>query len=178
MSLLENLVSQAAQNALGTLSKDKTGLASMIGALNSQLTDNSSLSNILGNVLGGQQDSKQGMLMAILVPMVLKWIQSNGGLSGVLSKVQSLGLDKQVQSWISTETENINLNESQITHLFGEEKINEVADQVGTESSSVIQGLSSLLPEIINQLTPDGKEKEEPANQEIGDILGKLGGLL
>ncbi len=148
------------------------------------------LGSVLGSVLsasmgggGGQQQanpsSNQGMLMAMIMPMVLNWIQSKGGLSGALSQIQNLGLTEQVSSWMSVDQPNVNLDENQVNQLFGEEPINQVASQAGVEKGLVAQGIGALLPEVINQLTPKGgTEYENEANSEISDILGQLGGLL
>ncbi len=134
------------------------------------------LGDILGSVLGGGQTSRsgfggKGMLIAALMPMVLSWIQRNGGLSGALSKITGMGHEQQARSWMSNNELNDNLDPNEINRLFDESEIQQVAAQTGANDSEVRQGLAELLPEVMNQLTPNGNlDNENEANQEIEQI--------
>lgn len=143
------------------------------------------LGSILGSVLGrGRSQSSggfagKGMLVAALMPMVLSWIQRNGGLSGSLAKLKNMGFGQQAQSWMSTQDLNDNVDPNEIHKIFDHNEIREVAQKVGADETEVRQGLAELLPEVVNQLTPTGDlQTEEEANQEIEQILGELSGTL
>ena len=143
------------------------------------------LGSILGSVLGGgsmggaRAGGGKAMLVAALMPIALNWIQRNGGLSGALSKIQDLGFGHQAQSWLSNEQQNQNLDPNQINKLFDEQELEQVRSQTGADDTEVRQGLAELLPEIVNQLTPNGGlDKEQEANQEIEDILRQISGSL
>ena len=142
------------------------------------------LGDILGSVLGGGQRSRsgfggKGMLIAALMPMVLSWIQRNGGLSGALSKITGMGHEQQARSWMSNEQDNDNLDPSEVNRLFDENEIQQVAARTGANDSEVRQGLAELLPEVMNQLTPNGNlDNETEANQEIDQIMGQLSSRL
>ncbi len=142
------------------------------------------LGDILGSVLGGSQRSSggfggKGMLIAALMPMVLSWIQRNGGLSGALSKITGMGHEQQARSWMSNSEANDNLDPSEINRLFDKSEIQQVATQTGANESEVRQGLAELLPEVMNQLTPNGNlDNESEANQEIEQIIGQLSSRL
>ncbi len=142
------------------------------------------LGDILGSVLGGGQRSRsgfggKGMLIAALMPMVLSWIQRNGGLSGALSKITGMGHEQQARSWMSNSEVNDNLDPNEINRLFDDREIQQVAAQTGANDSEVRQGLAELLPEVMNQLTPNGNlDNEAEANQEIEQIIGQLSNRL
>lgn len=141
------------------------------------------LGSILGGVLGaGRQRSGfggKGMLIAALMPMVLAWIQRNGGLSGALGKLQNMGFGQQAQSWMSNQDLNDNVDPNEIHKIFDENEIIEVAQKVGADETEVRQGLAELLPEVVNQLTPHGDlQTEEEANHEIEQILSQFSGTL
>lgn len=142
------------------------------------------LGDILGGVLGGQSrrggfGGGKGMLIAALMPMVLSWIQRNGGLSGALSKITSMGHDSQAKSWMSNSEHNDNLDPNEISHLFDDNEIQQVAAHTGANDSEVRQGLAELLPEVMNQLTPNGNlDHEAEANQEIDQIISQLSNRL
>ncbi|WP_201557333.1 YidB family protein [Psychrobacter sp. 72-O-c] len=141
------------------------------------------LGDILGSVLGGQRNRSgsggKGMLIAALMPMVLSWIQRNGGLGGALSKITGMGHDKQASSWMSNNELNDNLDPNEVNRLFDEQEIQQVAARTGANEMEVRQGLSELLPEVMNQLTPQGNlDNEAEANQEIDQIISQLSSRL
>ena len=146
------------------------------------------LGDILGSVLGGQATGGRtsrggfggkGMLIAALMPMVLSWIKRNGGLSGALSKITGMGYDNQARSWMSNQEANDNLDPNEITCLFDESEIQQVAAHTGANEMEVRQGLAELLPEVMNQLTPNGNLDNEPeANEEIDQIMNQLSSRL
>ncbi len=141
------------------------------------------LGDILGGVLGGQTTrggfGGKGMLIAALMPMVLSWIKRNGGLSGALSKITGMGYETQARSWMSNQEVNDNLDPNEITRLFDESEIQQVAAHTGANEMEVRQGLAELLPEVMNQLTPNGNLENEPeANEEIDQIITQLSNRL
>ena len=141
------------------------------------------LGDILGSVLGGQTTrggfGGKGMLIAALMPMVLSWIKRNGGLSGTLSKITGMGYEKQARSWLSTNELNDNLDPNDINQLFDDSEIQQVAAHTGANEIEVRQGLAELLPEVMNQLTPNGNLDNEPeANEEIDQIISQLSSRL
>ena len=141
------------------------------------------LGDILGAVLGGQTTrggfGGKGMLVAFLMPMVLSWIKRNGGLSGALSKITGMGYENQARSWMSNQEVNDNLDPNEITRLFDESEIQQVAAHTGANEMEVRQGLAELLPEVMNQLTPNGNLENEPeANEEIDQIINQLSNRL
>lgn len=165
------------------------GLDDIVGGmLGGQMGGRSSgaggLGSILGSVLGGgngmsRAGGGKGMLVAALMPIALNWIQRNGGLSGALNKIQQMGFGNEAQSWMSTEQQNQNLDPNQINKLFDEQEINQVCKQTGADETEVRQGLAELLPEVVNQLTPNGGlDKEQQANEEINEILSQISASL
>ena len=141
------------------------------------------LGDILGSVLGGQTTrggfGGKGMLIAALMPMVLSWIKRNGGLSGALSKITDMGYEKQARSWLSNNELNDNLDPNDINRLFDDSEIQQVAAHTGANEIEVRQGLAELLPEVVNQLTPNGNLDNEPeANEEIDQIISQLSSRL
>lgn len=148
------------------------------------------LGQVLGSVLGGGMGGGfgnsmgmgqsrggfggKGMLMAALLPIVLMFIQRNGGLSGTLDKIRNMGFGQQANSWMSTE-QNQAIDPSHVSQLFDDQEIEQVASQTGVDSNEVRQGLAELLPQVVDNLTPDGDTNtEEQANSEINEILSQL----
>ncbi len=178
---LGSILGNVLGSTMGTQQNSQFGLDDVLGrVLGAQQVNTNTgggLGSILDSVLGNKQSSGQGMLLAVLLPMILNWVQSNGGLSGALAKIQGMGMQQQVGSWMSTNQSNSNLSLEQVGQLFGRNEISQVSQQTGANENMVMQGIAELLPEVMNQLTPQGgMQAESQANQEIGDILAQLAG--
>jgi len=126
--------------------------------------------NIAGSVLGGGQSQGANPLEAMLSNLgggnqtgganilgaVMSLVQQNGGLPGVLNMLQSSGLGQQADSWVGTGT-NANVSADQISQVFGNAGLGNLAAQLGTSQGQAGSILSQVLPELVNQLTPNGQ---------------------
>lgn len=161
---------------------DGFGLDDVVGMLGGAMAGGNSqgnvLGSVLGSVLGGQnQSTGKNMMMAMLLPMALNFIQQNGGLTGALNKITSMGMGQKANSWMSTD-QNEDLDANDVQQLFGADQIQQVAQQTGCDSGEVCQGMAQLLPQIFDSLTPDGDtNRESQANNEISQILSQLQGF-
>jgi uncharacterized protein YidB (DUF937 family) len=79
----------------------------------------------------------------------------SGGLDGLVERFKSKGLADIVSSWVGT-GENKPISGEQIQHVLGNEQLQQIAEQSGTTKDAVSHSLASLLPEIIDKLTPGG----------------------
>ena len=151
------------------------------------------LDSVLGSVMGGQQQQPGaaaragglGGLIGMLAsnPQLLQAITSmlsndggQGGLGGLIAKFQQAGLGGAMNSWIGT-GENQAVSAEQVTSALGEDKISELAQEMGMSQSDTASQLSDILPGLIDRLTPNG---QAPAGGlgNSGDLMGMLGALL
>jgi len=128
---------------------------------------------VMGKLGAQQQDSvPQGELLSSVIGL----IGNSGELSGLLQKLKDSGLEDQVASWIGT-GENQPVSGDQIKDALGEETVEQVAQQSGIAPEHAATGLAQLLPQIINQLTPNGQVPHEDLLREGLSLLrGKLFG--
>lgn len=125
--------------------------------------------------LMGQGGANQGS--AGLMEVVGNLINQAGGISGLVSHLQQAGLGSQVQSWVSTGT-NQPVSASalgaalQSGPLAG--AVQEAAQKLGTDPAQLMQKLSGVLPQVVDHLTPDGQVPAQPSG---GFDLGSLAGL-
>ena len=153
-------------------------LGSLLGN-NQQNTSAGDLGNVLGAVLGRGNVKSAGMnkstLLLALLPIVLTFIQKNGGLSGVLSKFSNNGLQNKVQSWVNVDTNNDGIDADDIARLFDHQDIEKKKKKTGASRLEVYQGIAELLPKVMDDLTPQGDlSKEKEANDEIAELLENL----
>ncbi|MFW2177267.1 MULTISPECIES: YidB family protein [unclassified Moraxella] len=171
---------------------DVIGMAGMAMNGNQAQSQGGMLGQVLGSVLGGgnsmgmnqgmqQQQSGfggKGMLMAALLPLALSFIQKNGGLSGALGKISGMGFGQQANSWMSAGEPNQSLDANAVSQLFDSNELQQVAQQAGCGTGDVCQGMAELLPQVFDQLTPNGDTgTESQANDEISQILSQLSNL-
>lgn len=107
---------------------------------------------LAGKFLGGGAGTQNPLL-----DMALGLINNPkvGGLTGLLETFKSKGLGDAVSSWIST-GQNQPVSGEQIQHVIGKEQIEQIAEKIGISKGEVSSGLASILPQIIDKLTPNG----------------------
>ncbi len=180
---LGSILGSVVASQLGGNQSQNSGLGGVLGSLlgggQSQSQTQASptdLGSVLGSLLGSQQNSQGGLnknaLLLALLPIVLGYIQKNGGLSGVLAKFNNNGLGNKAQSWVNVDTDNDGIDAQDVLGLFGQEEIQKACQQTGASQNDVCQGIAELLPQVVNDLTPDGTlDNENVANDEISQLL-------
>ena len=125
------------------------------------------LTQMLGSLLGADKRDASPIILAIM-----KFVQSQGGISGIIAKFQKKGLDKQADSWVGT-GENQKLTPQQVQQVFDQPALDDLAKSMNTTPNVASKTLADYLPELLNQFTPDGKL---PANE--GDVLTSVMSML
>jgi uncharacterized protein YidB (DUF937 family) len=107
---------------------------------------------LAGKFLGGGGGTQNPLL-----DMALGLINNPqaGGLGGLIETFKSKGLGDAVSSWVST-GQNQPVSGEQIQHVLGKEQIEQIAEKIGISKGEVSSGLASILPQIIDKLTPNG----------------------
>jgi len=159
-------------------------LGAALGGQNAQSSQGGGLGglgDLLSGLAGGNRSQGGGAsLMAALLPVLLSMLAnrsgassgagSGGGLDGLLRQFQAAGLGQQADSWIGA-GENVPISADDLTRVFGREQISQIAAQAGVSEEDASSGLASLLPEFVNQLTPQG---QMPAQGELDDSFASL----
>ena len=86
-----------------------------------------------------------------------------GGLSGLAQLFAQRGHGDTVNSWISRD-QNRDITTPQLQEVLGQERIREVANNAGVTETEAADGLASVLPQLVDKLTPDGKLPETSAS--------------
>ena len=136
------------------------------------------LDDIENRQTGGIADlltqSQGGPLLSRVVSMIND--PSVGGLSGLVQRFHNQGLGGIVSSWVGTGT-NQPITAQQITHALGEDRVQDIAQSTGTPASAVAGQLSTLLPALIDKLTPNGTVPDHSTlASALSMVQGALGG--
>jgi uncharacterized protein YidB (DUF937 family) len=91
-----------------------------------------------------------------------------GGLGGLLKQFQQKGFGDAVDSWIKTGP-NKPVAPGQISNALGSDVVNTLSQRTGLSKDQVLQILSQVLPNAVDQLTPNGRL---PTQQEIARLIG------
>jgi uncharacterized protein YidB (DUF937 family) len=181
MGLLDGLLGAAmgggqAQNPQGALLNAVLGMLSNGG----QQGGSGGLGNVIGSMMGGSAQGGGG-LGSVLGGMMGGGQQAGGGgmdaLGGLLGMLKQGGLGQQADSWVST-GQNLPVSAEQIMAALGNGDsggmLGQLAQQAGMSQEDVAGGLSQMLPEIVDKLTPNGSLPEGG----VGNALEALSGFL
>ena len=134
------------------------------------MDDLSSLLGGLGDASSGSTGSLAGLASAV---------QAEGGLDGLLAKLNEAGLGDQVSSWIGTGA-NQTIDPNQLGAALGPDEVQRMSAGSGIDIAALLPMLAAFLPQIIDMLTPDGNVPDGGLNRaaqgRIPDIGGMLGG--
>lgn len=134
------------------------------------------LDQILGGVGSalGQQAGAQGGggLLSVLMQLVNS---QPGGLQGLLAKLTEGGMGQHVQSWVST-GQNMPISPDQLSQALGGGQLAQLAQQFGLSQDHLAGGLSQLLPDVVDKLTPNGELHEDSIASGFQALRNSLGG--
>jgi uncharacterized protein YidB (DUF937 family) len=113
-----------------------------------------------------------GVLMALL-PVVLSMLASRppgagsagavpggaggaGGLGDLLDQFRRQGFGTQADSWVGRGA-NLPVSPDVISQVFGKERMAQIAAEAGVSEEEASAGLSQVLPEVVDRVTPEGR---------------------
>jgi uncharacterized protein YidB (DUF937 family) len=118
------------------------------------------LGDILGQVLGGGQGGARG----------------GGSLGDLLDHFQRAGYGDQARSWVST-GRNMPISPEAMEEIFGKGGMGEIARRAGVSERDASRGLSELMPEVVDRMTPKGEVPDTDSLVASVDALTRRLGL-
>jgi uncharacterized protein YidB (DUF937 family) len=97
-------------------------------------------------------------------------VGGSGGLQEILGALQSGGLGDVVSSWLSNGP-NQEIGADKISELVSSDMLSQFASKAGVGTSEASGVLANMLPELVNQLSPDGAA---PNAASLGGLLDGL----
>jgi uncharacterized protein YidB (DUF937 family) len=100
---------------------------------------------------------------------------SIGGLGALLQQMQQAGFGDQARSWVGT-GQNMPITPDVLGQIFGQRGIDEIARQAGLTPRQTSEGLSQLLPEVVDRVTPSGEVPDmDQLTMSVDDLRRRLG---
>jgi uncharacterized protein YidB (DUF937 family) len=118
------------------------------------------IGDVLGQVLGGGTRS----------------MSAPGGLGGLLEQLQRAGFGEQADSWVGRGA-NQPISPDAMTQIFGQDGLEQISRQAGVSQDEASRGLSQLLPEVVDRMTPDGEVPDADALADSVDDFARRFGL-
>ncbi|MBV8419961.1 MAG: DUF937 domain-containing protein [Hyphomicrobiales bacterium] len=129
------------------------------------------LGDILGGLFGGKPRSmpsgsgaKPGGSLSDLFPGGLGGVLGgaaagsvlSGGLGNIIKELQDGGHGRVAQSWVGTGP-NEEIAPKDLANALGSDTLNALSKQTGLSVDELLAGLSQHLPDLVDQLTPNGR---------------------
>jgi len=98
-----------------------------------------------------------------------------GGLSGLAQSFHEKGLGGIMSSWVGT-GQNLPITADQIQHVLGSDQVKELAAKAGISPDLASSSLATMLPSLIDKLTPNGQMPDHSNLIQMGmSVLQSLG---
>ena len=107
--------------------------------------------------------------MRMLLPLVASMLM-NGGLQKVLGRLQANGKGAEADSWVST-GENKEVAGADVREALDDDEITSIATKLGVSEDEAAEAVARVLPDVVDQVTPQGKV---PADDELDEKFGRL----
>ena len=117
---------------------------------------------------GAQQEQHATALTAIMAFISSPQV---GGIAGLQSMFQQGGLGNVVSSWIGS-GQNLPVSASQLQNVLHGGALQQAAQQAGMDPSQLTGMMSSLLPHLVDKLSPNGQVPDASALQKMMQGLG------
>ena len=131
------------------------------------------LDQVVGAALGGAGKSGGG-LDAILLQQLIGMLSKPGALNNLMASFQQQGLGNILQSWLGS-GQNLPISPSQVQQVLGDGMLSSLAKSAGVGVPETASALSSLLPKVVDGISPGGKA---PEGNDLGGLLASVGKLL
>jgi len=131
---------------------------------------------LLDSIVGSLSGSGQGQSQ--LLQLVTGLITQHGGIDGVVQKFAAHGMGAEAQQWVGTGP-NPPITGEHVQQVFGDDTVQQAANQLGVPPAQAASGLAALLPAVIDKLTPNGQSVSgaDLENNIAGLLKGGAGGL-
>lgn len=133
------------------------------------------LGDLLGGILagrgGGAGNSALGgnPLLRTLLPLVASML-TNGGLQKILGRLQAQGKGAQADSWVAKGA-NEPVDAADVRSALDDEELDRIAEQLGVSRDEAAEAVAQVLPDVVDQATPEG---ELPGDDELDRTFGRL----
>src|SRR6185437_8096838 len=154
MALLGLLAFKAVKSFAGTSADPGPGACAAPGGATPGAAGGG-LGDVLGRLVGGAGGGSGGGLGGLIGGAAAGSLVSNG-LGNLLKEFQEGGFGQAAQSWVG-HGPNEEIAPNDLAKALGGDTVDALTRQTGMSRADLLAGLSQHLPDLVDQLTPDGR---------------------
>ncbi len=140
------------------------------------------LDSLIGAVAGGMSGQGRGGAQGALLNAVIALLANGpgrggagGGLGDLIGRFTRGGMGDVIGSWIGP-GQNAPISGDQLSNVLGPDMISDLAAQLGVSNDEAAGQLSQVLPQVVDQLTPQGHAPADGLGG-MDDLLAQLSQL-
>ena len=122
---------------------------------------------LLASKLGGSAGGNSDMVQNVIGSLLGGSGDSGLDLGSIVGNLKDSGLGDLAESWLG-DGDNAPISSSQLESVFGADKLQNAAQQLGTDQGSLLSGLQDMLPQVVDKSSSGGS---------LLDSVGGIGGL-
>ena len=111
-------------------------------------------------------------MLRMLLPLVASLLM-NGGLQKILARLQQNGKGAKANSWVSIGA-NEPVDAADVRQALDDDELSRIAQQLGVSEDEAAEAVAQVLPDVVDQATPEG---EVPHEGTLNERLGRLHAL-
>jgi uncharacterized protein YidB (DUF937 family) len=118
--------------------------------------------------MAGSSGTQQSQQHVTALGAIISYINSPqvGGLAGLQNMFQQGGLGHIISSWIST-GQNLPISANQLQNVLHSGALQQVAQQAGLDPAQLTNMMSTLLPHLVDKLSPNGQLPDANSLQQM-----------
>ena len=131
---------------------------------------------LLDSVIGALSGVRGGSSRGDLLSAVLQMLADDGDGPGIHALNQRFvqgGLEETMKSWVGRGA-NLPIEPDEIQRVLGPDAVGQIAQQLGLSPQSTAERLATMLPYVIDKLTPGGRLPEAGFG-DFGELMGRMG---
>jgi uncharacterized protein YidB (DUF937 family) len=109
---------------------------------------------------------------SVIYDEIGKLVAQSGGVGGLVQQFEQKGLGGLISGWISNGP-NPPIGGEQVLDVLGRDRILAIAAKAGLSEQQVTAGISQILPQVVDHLTPNGTVQPH-APDALDGALGML----
>lgn len=130
------------------------------------------LDSVIGALSGVRSSSGHGDMLQAVLHMLAD--DGDGlGIEGLAERFQAGGLGETFQSWIGRGA-NLPIEPAELQRVLGSDAVGAIAQQTGLSPGTTADRLATMLPYVIDKLTPSGRLPETGLG-DFGELMGRMG---
>jgi uncharacterized protein YidB (DUF937 family) len=174
MGLLDDILGQVA-GAPARRDEPQQGASSIGPIVTALLPVVMAMLSNRGQTQERQQTGGIGALLGTLLGGDGSTARAGGGLGALLDQLQRAGFGDQGRSWVGSGP-NQAIPPDAFGRIFGDGGLAEIARSAGLSPQDTARGLSQLMPEVVDRMTPNGEMPDDAAlAANVGALARRLG---